>query len=257
MNLCFPDGRKSCVACCGLYNVPDGTRASLLSRLDERTDLFRKVERTPDAITEYEGVIRSQDPALPLDDTIHVCEFTGFVDEERRTPGCLLHPLAAGNEGIDLRGLCYYGSMACKSFYCPSWSDLHPDRKRITAEAIDDWHLHGLVATDLDFVDSVFEIIEQMLGEAVDPDRLMSGPGLEVLREIFGWKDAWPWAGESRLRRNRYFFRKSVLWRGDLAEHVEILLTALRHTYQIRGEMPGAEEYVTDAAERFRAAYSR
>ena len=117
MNLCRPDNRKSCAACCGLYNVPDATRPSLVQKLTARTALFASTERSVETLIKYEACVREVERTTALDPAIHVCEFTGFLDEGRNIVGCMLHPTAQGNGGVDFRGLCYYGSVACKSFF--------------------------------------------------------------------------------------------------------------------------------------------
>ncbi len=162
-NLCRPDGRKSCAACCGLYNVPDGTRSTLMARLEGRTHAFGTVVRDPDAIAEFAAQVSERERVTPLDPVIHVCEFVGFVDSHWRSPGCLLHPSAPGNRGIDLRGLCHYGSMACKGFFCPATEQLEAYQTAILVELIDDWQLYGLVVTDVDYVKSVFRLVEGYL----------------------------------------------------------------------------------------------
>ncbi|MEW6351586.1 MAG: hypothetical protein AB1646_21250 [Thermodesulfobacteriota bacterium] len=160
LNLCWPDGSKSCAACCGLYNLVDGRRSTLLPRLEARTRTFAEVVRDPDAIAEFAVRVREQEAVTPLDPVIHVCEFVGFTDAAWRAPGCMLHPTAPGNRGVDFRGLCHYGSMACKGFFCPATEELEAYQAEIVIELIDDWHLYGLVATDVDYVKSVFRLVE-------------------------------------------------------------------------------------------------
>ena len=130
MNVCRPDSRKSCAACCGLYNVPDATRPALQAKLETRTRAFQNVERSPQAVEDYQLWVRAHEAETPLEEVIHVCEFAGFLDSHQRVVGCQLHPTAPGNEELDLRGLCYYGSMACKSFFCPAWGRNSPKAPR-------------------------------------------------------------------------------------------------------------------------------
>ncbi|MEJ2717206.1 MAG: hypothetical protein P8182_08715 [Deltaproteobacteria bacterium] len=189
MNLCSPDQRKACAACCGLYNVPDGTRSALAKKMERRTLLFRHTDRSVEAILEYQALIRTAETEPPLDEAIHVCEFTGFVDSDNRVPGCLLHPSECGNCGVDLRGLCHYGSMACKAFFCPAWEHSDLPLLRLVSRLVDDWHLYGLVITDIDFVQALFGLIRHFLGEPVDPHRLIKGPGREIFTEMLCWKD--------------------------------------------------------------------
>jgi hypothetical protein len=257
MNLCRPDDRKSCAACCGLYNVSEATRPALWKNLQTRTILFRQTERSAGALQKYEGFIRESGTVYPLDDDIHVCEFTGFLDEAFRIVGCMLHPTSPRNRGIDLRGLCHYGSMACKAFYCPAWEETDLRHRGILVDAIDDWHLYGLVITDVDFVRSLFGLIEERLGEPVESERLSSGSALEIFRQMLSWKDSWPFDHSSSLRRSRYYFKGSCLPGGNACEaHCARLLDAIRFAFGIEDEMAGAERFVQQMVEDFVRAYT-
>jgi hypothetical protein len=223
-NLCMPDDRKACAACCGLYNVTDGTRATLLKRLVDRTRIFHGTERTVAGLCEFESREKNRGNVSALDDAIHVCEFVGFIDADLQVPGCMLHPQAPGNGGIDLRGMCHYGSLACRSFYCPAWEELDPVHKRILVEVIDDWHLYGLVIVDLDFVNSLFGLLEQSIGRSIECDRLLSSPGCEILKEMLLWKDSRQADPESTVRRSLYYNKGC---RRASARSEEELLTSL------------------------------
>ncbi len=257
MNLCRPDNQKSCAACCGLYNVRDATRPTLRKNLETRTLLFREKERSADAIEKYAALIRQSGKVLPIDDAIHVCEFTGFLDEAFNVVGCMLHPNAPGNRGIDLRGLCHYGSVACKTFYCPAWDELDPQHRSILVDAIDDWHLYGLVMTDVDFVRSLFGLIEKRLGRAVQPRLLSSVPTLEIFKRMLSWKNTWPFAGSSSMRDSRYYFKGSCLSEGLGCEaHLARLLGTISFTFGADRGTDRAENFVRQTVEDFVAAYA-
>jgi hypothetical protein len=49
----------------------------------------------------------------------HHCPYVGLIGNELSRVGCLLHPMAEGNTGVDFRGLSYYGGMACRIYFCP------------------------------------------------------------------------------------------------------------------------------------------
>ena len=164
MNLCRPDSSKSCAACCGLYNVKDGRSFALNRVLVDRTRAIRSIPHSVEALVAYADRISLETEASIIDPVIHVCEYTGFVDHSFRTVGCMLHPNAPNNDGIDFRGLCHYGSMACKTFYCPASEDLEDGSVDIVRTLVDDWHLYGLVATDINYVSALFQLIELQLG---------------------------------------------------------------------------------------------
>ncbi len=245
LNLCSPDGKKSCAACCGLYNVRDGTRDSLLTKLEHRTRLFAKTDRSIAEIIKFESSVRESEAEKPLNEAIHVCEFVGFVDEHRRTPGCLLHPTAPGNQGIDLRGLCHYGSLACKTFYCPAWHELDPVHLRTILQLIDDWHLYGLVVNDLDFIASVFGLVQARIPTPLSAHQDLPLPAANVLRQMLAWKDAWLFKADSRLRCSRYHFEKSApLPDNDTDAQIDTLLEALAFTFDIETDKAGAKDFI-------------
>jgi hypothetical protein len=256
MNLCRPDNSKSCAACCGLYNVTDGTRPTLQSKLDARTNLFRTVDRTPDALNEYEEHIRSVEHAPAHDAVIHVCEFSGFVDPHGRSVGCMLHPSASGNAGIDLRGMCHYGSMACKSFYCPAWTELPLLHRNVITEIIDDWYLYGLVITDVNFVLSLFRLVEQRLRKRIDPSFLNRRRARRAFLTMLQWKDTWPLSGNSSTRLSRYYVNDmSTKDARDGCGEISRLVESLRFTFDTDGIMNGADEMVMAGIEEFVQCY--
>jgi hypothetical protein len=230
MNICFPDSRKSCAACCGLYNVADGSRHSLEANLRWRTEIFRDVERSPDALEEFKTSIREREAPAPLDDMIHVCEFAGFLDSSNRVVGCMLHPSAAGNANVDLRGMCHYGSMACKAFFCPAWEELHPSLREIIVSTVDDWHLYGLVITDVNFVRSIFDFIRQADSGPREPTLVLSGRASPIFRRILSWKAEWTHSGGSPIRRSSYYLKEKAPSK-DQDESVQRILESLSFTF--------------------------
>jgi hypothetical protein len=256
LNLCRPDSRKSCAACCGLYNVPDATRTGLTAKLEKRSSLFRTTQRSVDALEEYQAAINHEETDPPLDAAIHVCEFTGFLDADRKIVGCLLHPSAPGNGGVDLRGLCYYGSMACKSFFCPSWSEVPASHRRILLDVLDDWRLYGLVMTDPGFIHSIFGLLEFSLGRPVDPRCLVQGEASGIFKSMLAWKDTWPFSESSKMRRSRYYFKATSLDAPmDEAECERNLLESLRFTFGLESMSTEAADFVRRQVEEFVIAY--
>lgn len=233
MNLCVPDSRKSCAACCGLYNVFDATRPALQEKLQTHTKIFRRTARSTGALFAFEEKIRGFQADSPVDEAIHVCEFTGFVDEDSRVPGCLLHPTAPGNGGVDLRGLCHYGSMACKAFFCPAWEGIELRQRMIVVRLVEDWHLYGLVATDLDFLGALFRLVEGRLRRRLTSDFLDRNQNARrIFRQMLQWKDDWPLRGSSRLRRSRYYCKPSDESNSrDRQEIGDCLLGCIRFTF--------------------------
>jgi hypothetical protein len=256
MNLCHPDGKRSCAACCGLYNVRDGTRSTLSNKLEQHTVLFGTVERSAAAICEYKSRVATEEENFPLDAEIHVCEFIGFLDPQQCLVGCMLHPAAKGNEEIDFRGLCHYGSMACKSFFCPAWEEVPARYRDILLALVEDWHLYGLVMTDVDFVMSLFGLVEQRLGRPLDAAELTNTPAGSILSEILSWKDSWPPGRESRVRQSRYYF-KSPFHRlnPDFDANMARFLGTLNFTFDIEVDLQSAGSSVLPKLEELIEAY--
>ena len=258
INLCRPDQLKSCAACCGLYNVTDGTRSTLSAKLKRRSDLFAEVPRNPDAIAAYAVHIRGIEAGSSLDDEIHVCEFTGLVDRAERLVGCMLHPEVPGNRGVDLRGLCHYGSLACRSFYCPPWEELPPRYAQTVIALVDDWHLYGLLITDADFLIALFGLLEHRLGRMLDPQVARRPSSRELLLEMLHWKNNSPLHGSSSVRRSRYYYKRSVSSTCDDATRLmAALLDAVAFTFDVRlGDSADAARIVTEHVEEFVRAHA-
>jgi hypothetical protein len=86
----------------------------LYAALLKRTQTIKNIPRTADALVDYADSVNLESGIVALDDMIHACEFARFVDESYSNVGCMLHHVAPGNNGIDFRGLCYYGSISGK-----------------------------------------------------------------------------------------------------------------------------------------------
>jgi len=208
-----------------------------------------------DALTEFKDRVRRAENTPPLDDVIHVCEFTGFTDSEWQAPGCMLHPSAPGNQGIDFRGICHYGSMACKTFFCPAWEESDPRRLHVVLKSIDDWHLYGLVVTDPDFVRSLFGLLEESLGGRVDERSLLQPPAARIFKEMISWKDSWPLKGDSHVRRSRYYFtRRSTESECDRNAYVDRLLDSLEFTFGTDSGRNGAQRLIEETVDRLTTA---
>ncbi len=190
--LCQPDDKKSCAWCCGLYNVRDSNREALIHILRARTASFAETERSARAIQYFSERTKSVENVELVDPEFFFCEFLGFLDTSETRVGCMLHPQARGNGGLDWRGLSFYGSMACRGFFCRSHRELNRAEKRVLLEIIQDWYLYGLVVSDPDYTKSFFHLASQKLGNRFDMTRLLTPPASEVAYRFFSWKIDWP-----------------------------------------------------------------
>jgi hypothetical protein len=242
MNLCVPDSKKSCAACCGLYNVAIGTRQQLERNLAARTSLFASTERTADSLESFQHAVRGAESAQPLDSIIHVCEFAGFLDTEHNLVGCMLHPSAPGNQSVDLRGMCHYGSMACKTFYCPALKELPFRMTKAISSAIEDWHLYGLVATDVHFVRAIFDFLDAVAGTESWDSAVLNTKALSAFRRVLLWKQDWYGAPGSHVRRSAYYRKRDS--RIESKSPVERILGSLEFAYRESLDSPAARDCI-------------
>ncbi|MBN2231616.1 MAG: hypothetical protein JW781_02190 [Deltaproteobacteria bacterium] len=99
--LCFPDGDKSCFFCCPPIR-PAG--ADPLDGMEERRRLLRRHRHELEYNLTHAGEIDG-----------HRCWGLGFLDDDERLAGCLLHP--AANGGRDLRDATGY-RLKCATSRC-------------------------------------------------------------------------------------------------------------------------------------------
>ena len=191
-HLCQPDGQKSCAWCCGLYNFQDLGREGLIRRLRARTETFASTDRTISAILHFSDKIRRDEQSQLADPDFYSCEFVGFVDPSETRVGCMLHPLALGNNSIDWRGLSHHGAMACQGFFCRAFRELSSGEKKVILKTVQDWYLYGLVISDVDFTKGFFRLAEERFGRRIDPVRLLTPGASELLHDFFHWKIDWP-----------------------------------------------------------------
>jgi len=203
LHLCQPDYGKSCGACCGLYNWNDHSRGILEPLLHKKTDLFQSLVRSPKSFDAYREKISELFSQSKLFETIYNCEFLGFVDEKRKRVGCLLHPMV--NNGEDLRDKSFYGKELCASHECPSYTYLTEEEKKAVIYGSDNWYIYGLVITDIDFVKEYFRIINNTLGETINPERIKQPDLKRIISDYFNLKEEWEFrSGEKRF--GKYFF---------------------------------------------------
>jgi hypothetical protein len=258
--LCQPDPSKSCGACCGLYNWEDHSRGTLTPLLEKRTGLFFAAGQDPEVFRR--AVAREWSPSNPkLLETIYNCEFLGFLDEEKRRVGCLLHPSA--NRGRDLRDRCFYGTEICAGHLCPSHTHLTRAEQKSVLTGLEDWYLYGLVITDIDLVKEFFHHVQTRLGDSVREERLEERKIRETLRDFFVLKESWKFAS-SKNRLGKYYFSHSEYqiarveyeknWRLKPSRFDKILVS-LSSDFQAPEEVLEAESIVEGKIAGFVRAY--
>jgi len=217
--LCQVGPHVSCGACCGLYNVADPSPENLEALLTRRTRWFAGVHRTVAGIDAFRDRVTKTEPeGRPFPD-FHHCPFLGMIEDTGRRVGCLLHPLAAGNAGLDWRGLSYYGGMACRTYFCPSVRQLPARWLRAVRRSMDHWHLHGLIVTERSLLTELFTHLERRLGRPIESEDFSSRPAAEALQDAFiTLKSQCPFRRADAPGVCNYFFENGQYLRPEIEE---------------------------------------
>ena len=209
--LCQVNRTVSCGACCGLYNVEDASREALQSRLMARTDKFTRVPRTVDAILEFKAEIEfKEDESRPFP-KFHHCPYIGLAGTNRSRVGCLLHPLADGNQGIDFRGLSYYGGMACRVYFCPTYREVSGKVKKLILGVASDWYLYGLVITEVSMLQAFSDQLQNRTGRSLTVETLLKDETCrQHIKAFLNLKLNWPFRTTLNLHPANYFFEDEL-----------------------------------------------
>jgi hypothetical protein len=184
VNLCQREN-ASCGACCGLYNRADVSRPAVAAELRRRTRALALVPRTREAFEGAAAALAAGAPE-PLFPSVRVCALLGFLDEGERRVGCLGHPAVTG--GPDLRDCGAYDARICESFLCPSFSWISEEEAAIAEAATADFHLYGLVVTDVPFLRATLEGVARGAGAKVAPRHLERPAFRSALRRLLELK---------------------------------------------------------------------
>lgn len=248
--LCQVNEQISCGACCGLYNVADPSFEALMEMLTCRTDAFARIPRDMDAILAFKEEIRARESQNGPFAEFHHCPYVGLVGTRRSRVGCLLHPLADGNKGIDFRGLSFYGGMACRVYFCPSYYHLPRVFKEIVRGAARDWYLYGLVITETKMLSTFFKEVERRLSRSIGKeDILENAKCLETVREFFELKLHWPFRPDPFTGLGNYFFGDQLYPNppvnyeaiGETTSRYDIILRGLVSSFDSANELHRAE----------------
>lgn len=205
--LCQVNERVSCGACCGLYNVADVSREALLAMLTFRTETFRLVPRNMEAVLKFKQTIKERESQARPFREFHHCPYIGLIGKNHSRVGCLLHPLAEGNNGVDLRGLSYYGGMACNGYFCPTCRSLPSAYKRIVRELSDDWYMYGLIITETKLLDAFFREAERRLNMPATKETILENEKRkDAVHQFMRLKLDWPFRTPTGNRLCNYFF---------------------------------------------------
>ena len=209
--LCQVNENVSCGACCGLYNLADPSRETLNRILARRTMLFKTVPRDADAIEAFGRQMEAEVNGNQPFPEFHHCPYLGLVGAEQSRVGCLLHPLADGNNGADFRGLSYYGGLACQAYFCPSCSHSPRLFKDLIRRAAIDWYHYGLIITEVDLLCALYDRLRLRSDDAVEGPDLDNGKAcLETADKLLDLKITWPFQPNPVTDRVNYFFKDNL-----------------------------------------------
>ncbi|MBS3754301.1 MAG: hypothetical protein KGY56_01215 [Desulfobacterales bacterium] len=249
--LCQVSQTVSCGACCGLYNLAVPSRQGIRSLLERRTAAFARVPREMAAVLDFgqrESEALSKNPA-PMPE-FHHCPYLGFIGRKKSRVGCLLHPRAENNNGIDLRGLSHYGSMTCQMYFCPTHRRIAPDFKRILRSVIDDWYLFGLVIQEKALLSAFYEeITRRCRSSGLDPAAAFRPHARKLWDRLFGLKISWPYAADNSPLAN-YFFNDELYPKpqvdysaaGSTGSRYDAIFRELHSVFASKAELSAAEQ---------------
>jgi hypothetical protein len=256
--LCQVSETISCGACCGLYNSADASFETLRERLRSRSEAFAPVRRNPASIEAFARETTAREPCERPLPGFHHCPFLGLVGSGRSRVGCLLHPLAEGNDGVDLRGLSHYGGMACKICFCPAHRVLAPRFRDLLRRTAPDWHAYGILVTEALTLEALLRAAETEAGHPLHPHVLAnSRVGTAAVRAIYHLVLGWPFRSPG-FPLGTYFlgddgFRKGPV---DYAEaggsgtHYDEVLRELASVFHSAEELSRAERLLEEALAR-------
>lgn len=259
--LCQPDEKKSCGACCGLYNYVDSSRSSLARRLRSRTKRFHMIVKNSGDVELYAKETLAAEDFTKRYEVIYCCEYLGFLDQEEKKVGCLLHP--GQNSGCDLRGCSFYGQELCASHLCPSHHFIPRSQSQILIKIIGDWYLYGLVLTDIDLVTTYFRLLADRVGEELKPEVFDNKHLKGIALEYFNWKINWPFRSLEVNRLGKYYFDGSqyMISYIDYAKFgmdvspLNAIFLSLCSSFKNAGEIEAAENLIWSNIEKFVSTY--
>ncbi|MBN1381558.1 MAG: hypothetical protein JXA41_07775 [Deltaproteobacteria bacterium] len=261
IHLCQPDSCKSCGACCGLYNYVNSTKAALTHRLKHRTEQFRRLVKGPGDLQAFSEMIKKTEDQVKRYDVIYCCEYLGFIDQEQKKVGCLLHPLQ--NKGVDLRDVSFYGRELCDGHFCPSYHYISNEEKRALINVIDDWYLYGLCVTDIDLVKEYFRLISEGVHEMPSANRFKETVLKDIALKFFSLKTIWPYRSEDVNRLGKYYFDGSLY----MISHIDYeamdceksrfdkIFVSLTSDFKNKNEVKNGEDLIQTHINAFMDAY--
>ena len=251
--LCQANKKISCGACCGLYNVADPSYESIMKILTWRTDTFSRINRNMDTILAFKKEVEDREPQERPFPEFHHCPYIGLVGKDLSRVGCLLHPLLDENKGIDFRGLSFYGGMACRVYFCPTYHHLPAAFKEIVRETASNWYAYGLVITETKLLNTIFEEVKNCLNRPLTKNDILNNKNaFEAVRKLLDLKLNWPFSRRSSSGPANYFFEDRLYARppvnyetiGEPVSKHDTILQELESCFNSANELHMAEDLI-------------
>lgn len=258
-SLCHPDGKKSCGACCGMYNHVEAGSEAVKDRLRQRTLAYRRGAQISDEESLREFRREWEDgESVKLLTGLPACPFLGFIDlfdeeDQGQRVGCLVHPLQ--NDGVDGRDCGVFDRFICEDYLCAAHDVLRSRESQLVIDAVKDSYLYGLVITNPRFVRAALEIVADRSGGEPSERVLKNESVRQAAGQLFELLRDWPYRGRDGIfgqvqvsgpldtRRRR--FPAEVL--SVEASEVDVLLVCMgtecgsvEELHQARGEVEKA-----------------
>lgn len=189
--LCHPDGKKSCGACCGMYNEA-AEEPAILEKLDDRRREFeaRECVGSSTKLTRFALDFELPKTRKILED-LPVCPMLGSLSDSGLV-GCMVHP-TQNDLGCDGRDFGVYDKTTCEDYLCASHQLLRRHEKWLVIAAVDSSYLYGLVITDVRFVRELLAQSAAVNGAEPSPASLSSPEAIDAALAYFRMKTQWPY----------------------------------------------------------------
>ena len=185
--------------------------------LSRRSERFASLTRSAASIVEFGHTVESSQLHDRPWGELHHCPFVGLIGNGRQRVGCLLHPLAEGNNGVDYRGLSYYGGMACRQYFCPSHQILAPEIKHIVQRLADSWFDYGLIITEATLLGALVAEVKKRLAAPIPLGGVIDSPSVsQALRNVLFVKIGWSYRQAGNHGLCHYFFTDRRYSRGPV-----------------------------------------
>ncbi len=251
--LCQVNATTSCGACCGLYNLPELSHQRLSAILRRRSRDFTMIPREIGAIDDFAHKESERLPDPKPFPKFHHCPFVGLIGSRHTRVGCLLHPLAQGNHGVDYRGISYYGGMACRDYFCPATRTLAPTVRQILHHLELDWYEYGLIVTEAPLLQALFEQMRaRWKVEQVSDQPVQGKIRTQYVKKLFTLKLNWPYRPDEKSLCH-YLFEDGIYRRSGIdyqrlnssPSRYDGILVELDSYFESKAALKSAEDLLT------------